>query len=175
MKTPILETQRLILRPLTIADAETVYTNWASDADVAKYMRWDLNENVDETRAWLVSEEASLLADDAYGWGFVLKENGMLMGSGGLQYQESIDCFSLGYNIMKRYWNRGLTTEAGAEMLRFATQTLRLHKFECCHAVENIGSMRVMTKLGFQFWRDGKYDSFSGKKHFASKEYLLEV
>ncbi|MEG2436127.1 MAG: GNAT family N-acetyltransferase, partial [Ruthenibacterium sp.] len=143
--------------------------------NVAKYMIWDLHENVDVTRAWLVGEEASLLADDAYGWGFVLKENGMLMGSGGLLYVESIDCFSLGYNIMQRYWNRGLTTEAGAEMLRFATQTLGLRKFECRHAAENIGSMRVMTKLGFKFWRDGTYDSFSGKKHFASKEYLLEL
>ncbi|MEG2672782.1 MAG: GNAT family N-acetyltransferase [Ruthenibacterium sp.] len=175
MKTPILETERLILRPLTVADAETIYTNWTSDPNVAKYMIWDLHENVDVTRAWLVGEEASLLADDAYGWGFVLKENGMLMGSGGLLYVESIDCFSLGYNIMQRYWNRGLTTEAGAEMLRFATQTLGLRKFECRHAAENIGSMRVMTKLGFKFWRDGTYDSFSGKKHFASKEYLLEL
>lgn len=175
MKTPILETQRLILRPLTVADAEWIYENWTSDADVAKYMIWDLHESVDETRTWLAAEETLLLSDKGYGWGFVLKETGALIGSGGLLYKESVDCFSLGYNIMKRYWNRGITTEAGAEMLRFAHETLGLKRFHCCHAAENIGSMRVMTKLGFQFWRDSSYDSFSGKKHFDSKEYLLTL
>ena len=50
MKTPILETERFILRPLTVSDAETVFANWTSDPDVAKFMRWELHKGISETQ-----------------------------------------------------------------------------------------------------------------------------
>lgn len=40
MRTPILETERLILRPMKAEDAQEVFDNWASDPDVAKFMVW---------------------------------------------------------------------------------------------------------------------------------------
>lgn len=52
-----METERLILRPLAVSDAETVFTNWISDPDVAEFMRWELHKSVFETQEWLASEE----------------------------------------------------------------------------------------------------------------------
>lgn len=40
MRTPILETERLILRPMKAEDAQEVFDNWAGDPDVAKFMVW---------------------------------------------------------------------------------------------------------------------------------------
>lgn len=40
MKTPILETNRLILRPFKREDAANVFACWESDPDVAKYLLW---------------------------------------------------------------------------------------------------------------------------------------
>jgi ribosomal-protein-alanine N-acetyltransferase len=37
IKTPVLETDRLILRPLKLDDAEHIYKNWSSDAQAVKY------------------------------------------------------------------------------------------------------------------------------------------
>lgn len=54
MKEPVLETERLILRPLTIKDAEDVF-KWASDERVAKYMIYPRHENIETTIAWLES------------------------------------------------------------------------------------------------------------------------
>lgn len=78
MRTPVLETERLILRPLSVDDAETIYKNWTSDPDVAKFMRWERHKDVSETREWLSSEEACVESDGVYNWGFVLKETGEL-------------------------------------------------------------------------------------------------
>ena len=36
--TVTLETERLVLRRLTIEDAEIMYRNWASDDEVTKYL-----------------------------------------------------------------------------------------------------------------------------------------
>ena len=44
-----LETERLILRPLTVNDAEEAFKNWTSDDEVSKYVRWSTHKNVAET------------------------------------------------------------------------------------------------------------------------------
>lgn len=43
-----LETERLILRPLTVNDAEEAFKNWTSDDEVSKYVRWSTHKNVAE-------------------------------------------------------------------------------------------------------------------------------
>ena len=97
MRTPMLETERLTLRPLTVNDAETVFANWTSDPDVAKFMRWELHKNISETQEWLAAEEELIESDSVYNWGFVLKETGELIGSGGLVFIDSKGMYELGY------------------------------------------------------------------------------
>lgn len=175
MKTPVLDTKRLLLRPLTCDDAETVFINWTSDAEVAKFMRWKVHTDVTQTREWLAAEESSIGSDMVYNWGFVLKETGELIGSGGLVYQESKGMYELGYNIMKKYWNHGFTTEAAAAMIAFGKDVLHQKTFYCCHAKDNPASGKVMQKIGFQYQNDGVYSSWNGSKQFESREYLLVV
>ena len=40
-----LETKRLHLRRIRAEDAETMFDNWASDAQVTKYLTWSPHEN----------------------------------------------------------------------------------------------------------------------------------
>ena len=134
MKTPILETERLLLRPLTTNDVESAFSNWTSDPDIAKFMRWELHSNISETFEWLVSEETLIESDSVYNWGFVLKETGELIGSGGLVFIESKGMYELGYNIMKKYWNQGLTTEAAKVIIDFGINELNQRQLDCCHA-----------------------------------------
>ena len=47
-----LETDRLILRRFTIADAEGMFNNWASD-DVTKYLTWPTHQNVEMTKGYI--------------------------------------------------------------------------------------------------------------------------
>ena len=41
MKTPILETKRVLLRPLVVEDAQNIFDRWTSDDRVSKYVRWN--------------------------------------------------------------------------------------------------------------------------------------
>ena len=175
MKTPRLETERLLLRPLTTNDVESAFSNWTSDPDIAKFMRWELHSNISETFEWLVSEETLIESDSVYNWGFVLKETGELIGSGGLVFIESKGMYELGYNIMKKYWNQGLTTEAAKVIIDFGINELNQRQFYCCHAKDNPASGKVTTKVGFRYQRDGVYSSWNQERKFESKEYLLIV
>lgn len=172
--TPILETERLTLRPITCADAEAIFNNWTSDSEVAKFMRWSRHANLSVTTEWLKLEEAATGSGN-YNWGFVLKSSGELIGAGGLVWSGSHQMYELGYNIMKAEWGKGLTTEASREMLRFVKEELGQGKMYCCHAIENIASQKVIEKLGFAYAGMDSYQSFDGTRKFDSKYYFLEL
>ena len=89
---PVLESKRLILRPLTIEDLQNVF-KWASDPRVNKYMIYPLYKSVEDGREWL---ETLYEDEKKLDYGFVLKSTGELIGSGGLYYHEDIDVLSIG-------------------------------------------------------------------------------
>lgn len=173
LKTPIIETERLILRPLKASDAKESFENWASDPRVAKYMRYSTHESADVTREWLEAEEKAVDGDDNYTFGFVLKDNGKLIGSGGLIRRDN--AFEIGYNIMYDCWNKGYTTEASKAIIKFGQEKLGIKRFIACHAVENINSGKVILKLGFKYVGDSTYHSLDKTKLFNAKDYVLEI
>lgn len=175
MITPTLETKRLILRPLSVKDAEVIFEHWTHDERVAKYMNWNLHKTVEETREWLLMEEENCKNDINYTFAFVRKGTQELIGSGGINFNQDYGKFEVGYNIMFRYWNQGYTTEAIRTILDFAKNELGIHIFFARHAKANPASGKVMKKIGFQYQKDATYTSFDGTRSFESKEYLLEI
>ena len=53
MKTPNLETERLLLRPFCNEDMDDVFTVWESDPEVSKYMYWDSHNDINKTKDWI--------------------------------------------------------------------------------------------------------------------------
>jgi ribosomal-protein-alanine N-acetyltransferase len=170
---PIMETDRILLRPLKIEDAETVFRNWSSDPDVVKYMEWSLHQSINDTVEWLTKENA--LSETNYTWGFVLKENKKLFGSGGFYYNKEHKMHDFGYCIMKKYWNFGLTTEAVIAIIDYAKQKFGNICLHAKHAKGNQASGRVLEKVGFVYQKDSMYSSFDGKRIFESREYILSL
>ena len=72
--TPVLETERLILRPITQDDVNEAFV-WLSDEKVNRFMPYNLYKNTEEVLHWI----NVILPDDSnFHWGFVLKENNLL-------------------------------------------------------------------------------------------------
>ena len=77
--TSIIETERLILRPLTIAEAETAFHGWTGDPVVAEYVSWLPHHSIGDAIEWLTEiewkydSEGNFLPSDNYIWGFVLR------------------------------------------------------------------------------------------------------
>lgn len=76
-----LETERLLLRRLTVADAEAMYHNWASDEEVTRFLSWPANESVQVTEATLKHWASEYEKDDFYHWAIVPKEVGEPIGT----------------------------------------------------------------------------------------------
>lgn len=169
MQTPILETERLILRPLTVADAPAVF-EWASDERVAKYMIYPKHETIETTLEWLNSIDNN--TDTDYDLGFVEKESGKLIGSGGVYWENDRQQWRVGYNFRFDRWHQGFATEAAQEMVRFAKEELNAERIGSSHAVDNPNSGRVLRNCGLVFSEYGEYTKFDGSVTFRCKEYL---
>ena len=88
-----------------------------------------LLHSVDVTKGWLKIVEENESNDKCYDWGFALKENGYLIGSGGIFYKEEDGAWEIGYNFMYDYWNKGYATEAAKAMLEFGINELNIKEF----------------------------------------------
>ena len=180
MINAVIETKRLILRPLTLSDANTAF-KWTGDAEIAEYVSWLPLKSLDDTIEWLKEiawkhdNMGNIVQNDNYIWGFVLKETGELFGSGGLIWEDEWQLFQIGYNILKSHWNRGYATEAMKAILKFAYINLGIKTVAGGHAKENIASAKVIEKLGFIYDRDDITPHVDGRKFFDSREYLLNL
>ena len=94
-----IETKRLLLRKLRSDDAESVFRNWASDSEVAKYVTWNVHKDINETKAILDMWLAEYDNDNCYRYGIEnkaagekflaenAKKEGVKTTSSGLQYK----------------------------------------------------------------------------------------
>ena len=171
MHSVTLETDRLILRPLTVADAEAVFV-WASDPKVNRFMSYPLHTNIEVTREWLRSVEQAEEGD--YDFGFVRKSDGLLIGSGGV-YDNGDGSWEFGYNLRHDCWGRGYAAEASKTILAFAHREFGAKVFAAHHAVDNPASGRVMEKCGLTFHHYGEYSKPDGSETFRAKFYRLEL
>ena len=167
MTVPTLETERLILRPLSIDDLDAVF-KWAGDPRVNKYMIYPLYKNKEDGREWL---ETLYQDDDKKDFGFVDKATGELIGSGGIYNHPDIGVWSIGYNISYDYWNKGLVTEAMTKIIEWARENFEVHAVAGTFAVGNHGSQRVMEKLGMTFYEDTEYSKLDDSETFKAKTF----
>lgn len=157
-------TERLILRQLTLDDAEAAF-EWTGDARVARYMIYSTHESIETTKEWLRSIKPS---ENVFG--FVRKSDNKLIGSGGIRLLED-GFWEFGYNFRFDCWGMGYATEASKAMIdhvrsKFGDVPLRA---EC--AAENTASAHVIEKCGLVFKGFGEYTSYDGLKTFKAKIY----
>lgn len=164
----MIETERLILRPLSIEDADDVFA-WASDPVVNKYMSYPLHTHISQTQNWINS------LSECNEFGFCRKDSGELVGAGSITYTEEFDAYELGYNLNKKCWKKGYATEAAKAMIQWAYQSRGARDFFARHANENRASGNVIRKCGFQFETFGQISKYDGSETFDASYYRLHL
>ena len=149
--TQRLETERLILRPFEIRDAEAMFRNWAGDPMVTRFLTWPPHTDA-RASGYVLSEWVPAYArPDFYQWAIVLKTMGEPIGSlSVVRLDERVDECELGWCIGRDWWGQGITTEAGEAVLRFLFGEVGAQRVAARHATNNPGSGRVMQKLGMR-------------------------
>ncbi|PKN92684.1 MAG: GNAT family N-acetyltransferase [Chloroflexi bacterium HGW-Chloroflexi-6] len=152
----ILETERLLLRRLVPEDLDALYTLY-SDPIVRRYFP-EGTLTLEETREeleWFLNghprhPELGL-------WAAILKETGQFIGRCGLLPWSIDDQFEIeiAYMLGKEYWGQGLASEAAQGIARYAHEQLGLTRLICLIDHDNAASIRVATKTGMTFEKEG--------------------
>ena len=171
-KEPIIETDRLILRPITLDDAEACFS-WNSDERVTKYMSYSTYTNISQTIDWIKS---TLVNENEWYWAFVLKKENKVIGTGSIGPNAQMkDYWGIGYNLHYDYWHKGYCTEAMKAIIDFAHKKLGVNKICSDHAIDNPRSGKVMEKCGLKFDHYGEYTKLDGSQTFKAKFYKMEL
>ena len=164
-----IETPRLLLRPFTLEDVEPAY-EMNLDAAVSQYTGDGGIVSKEETQRRITED---VLGDyEKHGFGrfaVELKEEQRFIGFAGLKYLEDMKEVDLGYRFMKRYWGKGIATEAGKACVQYGFETLGLEKILAFVLPENIGSVRVLEKLGFEYVKEMIEDGLLVHQYVLSK------
>lgn len=175
MITPIINTERLILRPFSISDAEDAFKCWESDPDVAKYMFWSSHNSIDKSIKWVSEEVNKINSNMWFRWAIVSKESEELLGTCLIYFEDEYGKFEIAYNLGKKFWGFGYITEAMKAVIEFAKKELKIDEVVARCAKENYASENVIKKLGFKYVKDIPYRCNEGKNTYEGKEYILKL
>ncbi|MCL2356064.1 MAG: GNAT family N-acetyltransferase [Defluviitaleaceae bacterium] len=145
------EFERLIFRKFREADFPIVYS-WHSDAETMQYRRDGVKTEA-ETREFLNNAIAAANADPCEDFWFAVVCEEVLIGEGILFNDRNEP--ELGWLVDKNHWGQGYGTKIGSALLKFAFDTLNLHRVIACCNVDNHASYRMMEKIGMR--REGHH------------------
>lgn len=147
---PQLEADRLVLRKISINDAEDVF-EIGSCQDVAQYVTWEAHKSIDDAKAFIKSADKFPEKKQLYPWVIVLKsENKVIGGCSFMNWQPEQSRAETGYMLSKKYWNKGYMTEALREVIKFGFEKMELNRIEALCNPENTASIKVLEKVGMK-------------------------
>ncbi|MCK5133580.1 MAG: GNAT family N-acetyltransferase [Candidatus Sabulitectum sp.] len=145
---PVIETERLILRPFSLEDSTFVKENAGSEEVYRNTMGMPhpyLEENAVE---WISGHPLKFYQGKGLELAITLK-SGELMGVVGISVSKAHNRGELGYWLGKPYWNMGYCSEAATALVEYAFEEMGLHKITSRHFLHNPASGRVLEKTGF--------------------------
>jgi ribosomal-protein-alanine N-acetyltransferase len=138
-------------------DADVIFDKYAQDPDVTKYLTWQPNRSVGETREFLQASLAAWREGRAYHWTIVRKEDQELMGM--INAKVENHKWEVGYVLARAYWGKGYMTEALRKLVAWALEQPEISRIWSVCDIENRASGRVMEKSGMR--REGTLPRWS--------------
>lgn len=143
----IIETERLILRPTTLADAEDLF-EYASDKETTYFVTFNPYDSIEDAYFSIAN---FFMAQPLGKYGIELKDEQKFIGTVDLFNLDSTkQVAELGYILNPKYHRKGYMTEAAAALLDLGFNKLELEKIYAKCDSRNEASSGVMKKLGMK-------------------------
>ena len=145
---PPLLTEKLLLRSLTLEDAQDVQ-HLAGERDIASTLS-NMPHPYEDGMAeeWIRSCSGKFEKDEALNFAIIRRTDKKLIGEIELRLDRENESGELGYWIGKPYWNCGYATEAARAVVAYGFEVLKLNRVHAKHFKRNAASRRVLEKIG---------------------------
>jgi ribosomal-protein-alanine N-acetyltransferase len=150
LKPVTLGTERLTLRWMDQRDVEGHFAVF-SDPVVARYWSSEAWTEMEQARQAIAATMAAYADGSGVRFGIALRGSGELIGNVSLHhfFEQNRRC-EIGYALASKHWGQGYATEALGAAIQYGFDALDLNRIEADIDPRNIGSGRVLEKLGFK-------------------------
>jgi ribosomal-protein-alanine N-acetyltransferase len=163
---PKIETARLVLRSMSMEDADFLFQEWSDPAVTLLMCDEEPLKSKEQAIEFLGSLQAPEKLPGLKWWGIEHKAAGHLIGTCGyFRWDQQHHRAEIGYDLCPDVWGQGLMPEALRMLIRYGFEEMNLNRIEAMTHIENRRSQKVLLKLGFQkegmlrayFCREGIY------------------
>lgn len=167
----ILETERLLLRTFSSADASLIY-DLNQDPDVTRFTGDPVR---DIAHAAEILEKTILPQYALYNhgrWAVHTKSDLQFIGWCGLKARPERNEIDLGYRFLKTAWGKGYATESAFACLNYGFKKLGLHRIVGRAMPDNIASLKVLEKCGMRYVGEDIVDDHPAKTYEAINPFI---
>lgn len=150
-KLKVLETDRLILRQFSLADARLIFELLNEPSFIQNIGDRGVRTLADAERYIETGPVASYVRNGFGLYLVQLKESSESIGMCGLIKRDTLEDVDVGYAFLPRYWSKGYAIESVLAVLEYAKSIVRLKRVVAVVDPSNQGSIRVLEKAGFRF------------------------
>ena len=145
---PALESDRLILRKLEMADTKDIF-EYAAEPAVSRFMPWQAHKTTDDTAEFVDFVLDGYANHSQLTWAIELRSENKMIGTiDFVSWLEKRQRAEIGYTLSHHYWGQGLMLEAAEALVNFGFKEMDLIKVEAPIMLDNKQSQRVAEKLG---------------------------
>lgn len=168
-----LKTKRLVLRPVNIKDAESIFA-YRSDAITNQYQGW-IPKTIDDTHVFISKVSAKInVYDTWFQFAIVSSETGELIGDIGIHFLDIENYqIELGCTLAKTQQGKGFASEALRTIINYLFEDLNKHRISCSIDPHNIASIKLFEKLGFRKEAHFKHSIFVDGEWFDDVVYVF--
>ena len=148
-----LETDRLILRRLTVDDAPFILA-LLNDPAWIKYIGDRGVRTIDDARANILN--VHIATYERLGFGFYLterKSDGAPIGLCGLIHREGLEDVDIGFALLPDFRAGGYASEAALAVMAYGKNVLKLARIVGITSHDNVSSIKLLEKIGLKFER----------------------
>jgi [ribosomal protein S5]-alanine N-acetyltransferase len=147
----VLETERLLLRQLSIQDAGFIL-ELLNEPSFIRNIGDRGVRTIDGANSYILNGPIASYAKNGFGLYLVkLKATDESIGMCGLIKRDTLEEVDIGYAYLPRFWSKGYAVEAAQAVKEYAKNVIGLHRIVAIVNPENEASIRVLQKIGLQF------------------------
>jgi len=147
----VIETERLILRRLTVDDDRFILT-LLNEPSFLRYIGDKKVRNLEDARQYILNGPVASYERHGFGLCLVeLRESHTPIGMCGLLKREELPDADIGFALLPEFWNKGFAFEAAAAVLKDAREKLRLQRILAITSLDNEASVDLLQRLEFKF------------------------
>ncbi len=174
MEFPILSTKRLNLREFRLSDKDALFRIF-EDEEVTRYYNISAFQSMEDCLALLERRRVRFYKGRGISWAITMKDNDSLIGNCSFNaFLKQRTVGEIGYELKRPFWNQGIMTEALTAIIQYGFEIIGLRQIEAWVIPGNIGSMRVLTKLNFQWLGLQKNKGYWDGKHHDLEQWTVD-